>query len=393
MNNLTTTGINTKISMADIMEYGLAYGYVLAAWQMPGSKTRKLLICEQPLIFKPGDTFENLPTGFIVHPFSREKNGWYLKADKIFSFHESELLPPQLPEETHAQVWLKTAFPSVKGAFYECSDQLPEQPNIQHNFYQITQQAINFIEQGKFEKVVLSRYKVVPLTHRLHPAEIFDNLCKAFPNAFVSLISLPDYGTWLGASPEILVSVKNNSHFHTVALAGTKPFHPGMNVKDVAWTQKEIEEQALVSRYIINCFKKIRLREFEEHGPKTVEAGKLLHLKTDFTVDLKATNFPLLGSVMLNLLHPTSAVCGMPLESALQFLQQCEGYDRGLYTGFLGPVNVEESTDIFVNLRCLQWHSHRLTGYAGCGVTADSMPENEWKESEIKINSLLNEIF
>lgn len=392
MNQVTTTGKNTQTSMADIMERALAYGYALAAWQMPGDKTRKLLLCEKPLPFKPGDTFENLPPGFIVHPFSRHKNGWYLNADKIFSFQESDLLAPQLPEETNAQVWLKTTSPSVKGSFYESPKQLPEQPHSQQNFYHLTQQALYAIQRGEFEKAVLSRYKVVPLSHSLHPAEVFSNMCKAFPNAFVSLVSLADYGTWLGASPEILVSVKNNAHFHTVALAGTKPFHPGMVVKDVAWTQKEIEEQALVSRYIINCFKKIRLREFEEHGPKTVQAGKLLHLKTDFTVDLKATNFPLLGSVMLNLLHPTSAVCGMPLEPALRFLQEHEGYDRSLYTGFLGPVNASGSTDLFVNLRCLQWHNNRLTGYAGCGITADSVPEHEWKETEIKINSLLNEI-
>lgn len=392
MNELTTTGVNTQPSMAGIMEYALAYGYAIAAWQMPGSINRKLLICEKPVPFKPGDTFENLTTGFVIHPFSRSEIGWYLKADKIFSFFGSDLLPPQVPEETHAQVWLKTATPSVEGSFYQSKVPPPEQPHIRQDFYQITQQAIQAIQRGEFEKVVLSRYKVVPLANSLHPVEIFNKMCRAFPNAFVSLISLPDYGTWLGASPEILVSVKNQTHFHTVALAGTKPFHPGMVVKDVAWTQKEIEEQALVSRYIINCFKKIRLREFEEHGPKTVEAGKLLHLKTDFSVDLKVTNFPLLGSVMLNLLHPTSAVCGMPLEPALRFLQEHEGYDRSLYTGFLGPVNVDGSTDIFVNLRCLQWHHNRLTGYAGCGVTADSLPENEWKESEIKINSLLNEI-
>ena len=47
----------------------------------------------------------------------------------------------------------------------------------------------------------------------------------------------------------------------------------------------------MVSRYIINCFKKIRLREFEEIGPKTVAAGNLLHLRTDFQVDMAATNF------------------------------------------------------------------------------------------------------
>ena len=77
--------------------------------------------------------------------------------------------------------------------------------------------------------------------------------------------------------------------------------------------QKDIEEQALVERYVISCFKKIRLREYDEHGPKTMIAGNVLHLKTEFEVDMVATNFPQLGSVMLNLLHPTSAVCGMPL--------------------------------------------------------------------------------
>lgn len=392
MNNLFTTVRNAEITLAGIMDLALASGFAIAAWQMPGSTERRLLLCENPLPFKLGDTFEDLKTGFLVHPFSRGNGGLYLNADKIFSFRDLQLQPPLLPEETNAHVWLKTATRGTKGAFYTSTQQTPEIPDIQHNFQKLTQQAINLIKQGEFEKVVLSRFKVVPMSHPQEPAAIFEKMCKAFPNAFVSLISLPDYGTWLGASPEVLVSVKNRTHFHTVALAGTKPYHAGMVVKDVAWTQKEIEEQALVSRYIINCFKKIRLREFEEHGPKTVEAGKLLHLKTDFSVDLKATNFPLLGSVMLNLLHPTSAVCGMPLEPALRFLKQNEGYDRSLYTGFLGPVNMEGNTDIFVNLRCLQWHNNHLTGYAGCGITVDSLPENEWKESEIKINSLLSQI-
>ncbi|WP_332912325.1 chorismate-binding protein [Algoriphagus boritolerans] len=107
--------------------------------------------------------------------------------------------------------------------------------------------------------------------------------------------------------------------FHTMALAGTQPASGENPLKSAAWTQKEIEEQALVCRYIVDCFKKIRLREYEEHGPKTIMAGNLLHLRTDFKVDMKATGFPQLGSVMLDLLHPTSAVCGMPRKEAHDF--------------------------------------------------------------------------
>ena len=64
----------------------------------------------------------------------------------------------------------------------------------------------------------------------------------------------PDYGLWMGASPELLVS-EHNGIFKTVALAGTKP-DTGESTSQIAWSQKEIEEQAMVSRYIIDQFKK-----------------------------------------------------------------------------------------------------------------------------------------
>ena len=201
----------------------------------------------------------------------------------------------------------------------------------------------------------------------------FQKLCTAYPNAMVSMVSSDATGTWLGASPELLVSFDERAHFKTVALAGTKRVEGGVNIKSVAWNEKEIEEQALVCRYIISCFKKIRLREYEERGPRTVLAGNLLHLKTEFEVDTVATNFPLLASVMLKLLHPTSAVCGMPLENAQQFLKANEGYDREFYSGFLGPINFKNESHVFVNLRCMQVLDETALLYAGAGVTIDSI--------------------
>ena len=111
-------------------------------------------------------------------------------------------------------------------------------------------------------------------------------------------------------------------------------------------------------------------------------------MKSDFEVDMKAVNFPLIGSVMLKLLHPTSAVCGMPLDSSIKFLKEHEGYDREYYSGFLGPVNIENECHLFVNLRCLKWNSSHLNIYAGAGVTIDSEPEMEVKEIEIKMETI-----
>jgi isochorismate synthase len=206
-------------------------------------------------------------------------------------------------------------------------------------------------------------------------------------------VYIPDIGTWMGATPEVLVSVEDNNIFRTVALAGTLPYHEGINLRTVAWTQKEIAEQALVERYIISCFKKIRLREYDEYGPKTVVAGNVMHLRSDFTVDMKATGFPQLGSIMLQLLHPTSAVCGMPLDNALAFLKEHEDYERGFYAGFLGPVNFNNNINLFVNLRCMQLLDDTAILYAGAGVTIDSIPEKELEETEFKLNTLYNVIF
>ncbi|MEL6537509.1 MAG: chorismate-binding protein [Bacteroidota bacterium] len=95
---------------------------------------------------------------------------------------------------------------------------------------------------------------------------------------------------------------------------------------------------------------------------------------------------------MLKLLHPTSAVCGMPKETSEAFLAKHEGYSRELYAGYLGPVNVQEFTSLYVNLRCMQYLGQEAILYAGAGVTIDSNPQKEWEETELKCNTLLSVI-
>ena len=130
------------------------------------------------------------------------------------------------------------------------------------------------------------------------------------------------------------------------------------------------------------------MREYEEEGPRTVQSGNLLHLRTDYTVNTKEVNFPELGTVMLELLHPTSAVCGMPKEVTLEFIKEHEGFDRKLFSGYLGPVNIDGASHIFVNLRCAHLFADKAVLYAGAGVTQDSEPEKEFLETEMKMEAV-----
>ena len=372
-----------------LIPYALDNGYSIAVWQLPGDSDKHVLLSKKSRKIKRTE-LEELPTGFVFAPFDRKEDPIFLDADYLFSFTSDHLSPAKnrIEEKSSELVGEILSYtPSEPKRFYK--SQVPIATSLTHErFIALVERSVSEIEKGELEKVVPSRSRSVSLPTNFDLVLGFEKLCGKFPNALVSFVSTPESGSWLGATPELLVSVKD-SIFKTVALAGTQPFIEGANLKSVAWTQKEIEEQALVERYIISCFKKIRLREYDELGPKTVVAGNLMHLRSDFTVDMKETNFPQLGSVMLQLLHPTSAVCGAPLEKAEKFLKENEGYDRAFYAGYLGPVNVREQINIFVNLRCMQLHDNLAVVYAGAGVTSDSIPEKEWEETEMKMNTLL----
>lgn len=376
-------------------------GFAVALWQLPRKKDKQLIINFSAEIVKTKIVLEDLPAGFAISSFlNMEGNdSLFMEADLYFRFNEvGKVLTEKsgtVVSTVKREQWEKhcgTVGSTVKKSTNIYPKSISTLPD--DTYFQSVQEAVAAIEAGQIKKVVLSRTKEVELPTDFVLTEVFERLCEKYPTAFVSLVYLPQLDqVWLGATPETLVSVDKEGVFRTVSLAGTQSAynaegHP-ISPKQAPWTQKEIEEQALVSRYIISCFKKIRVREFTEEGPKTVVAGNLMHLRSDYAVDTKEINFPELGTVMLELLHPTSAVCGMPKLAALEFIQGHENYDREFYSGFLGPVNVENETHLFVNLRCMKIQNGVATLYAGGGITEDSIPEKEWQETELKCQTML----
>jgi isochorismate synthase len=391
---MNVTEVGKAISLEEVLDVflaeGLASGGSFAIWRKPNSNQLAFIQDFNQVPRRVSLQLEELPAGFVVHPFAdqEDKKAFFIQGD----LYEKLSLDKPLNHEDLPQ-WMQTSIESLsiperKKRIASFLVKLPTQsyagqsPEKEH-FLRLVAKGIQAIEAGSLEKIVAARTKLIPIAVEFDLGKTLAKLLSRYPHSFVNFFHLPGIGTWIGASPEVLIETKGD-YFHTMSLAGTQPAQGDNPLKSAAWTQKEIEEQALVSRYIVDCFKTIRLREYEEHGPKTVLAGNLLHLRSDFRVNMLTTGFSNLGSVMLGLLHPTSAVCGMPRKEALTFLRKEEGWDRNFYAGFLGPVGIEDETSIYVNLRTASLHQTHALLYAGAGVTEDSVPEKEWEETELK---------
>ena len=353
----------------------------LAFYRLPGQKGFRFVAAPALTSLSHEADLNELPAGFLIGSY--EGKQYFL--EQVVGYEQPTA---SLTDGSNSAFFDSLNEEKPTWQPYTLPDDNPSTTRDEYINY--VQHSIDTINQTELIKTVPSRIKRVTLPAGFEPGTTFIRLCEAYPNAFVSLLSSPQTGTWLGATPESLIEVDEAGIFTTMALAGTQPYDGSAALHTLPWTQKEIEEQAMVGRYIINRFKEIRLREFVETGPRTVQAGNMAHLCTTFTVDTRATHFPDLGVVMLRLLHPTSAVCGMPKEPARQLLKEMEKHQRKLYSGYLGPHNMPDGSHIFVNLRCMEVLNGEALLYAGAGVTAYSVPDEEWQETELKCNTLLN---
>ena len=243
--------------------------------------------------------------------------------------------------------------------------------------------ALDNIDKGHFSKVVLSRPLYTEAMSYSSALMLWNEMVGGYPNAFVSLVKLPNGSIWIGASPELLIQ-QHKDFYQTSSLAGTK--WGETDPKKVEWTDKEKREQKIVTDYIEEkLIEEFPAVDIELNGPITFPSGHLFHLKTD--IKIKAVNST---DRLVDVLHPTPAVCGQPKGNSLDFIRMYEGYDRKFYSGYLGPVNMGNSTRLFVNLRCAELFDDGSSIYVGGGIVKRSNPKKEWEETEEKARVIKN---
>ena len=325
--------------------------------------------------------------GFVIAPFMIEAQHpiLLLQPDVCTTFAPGDLL------DAGALPW-KGQIEEILAAPKQ--DEKPSRGSYSHyaidfaNFH-------SHIVEGEFSKIVLARCSYEPNTEGFSPLQLFVSACHAYPRMFVSLISASRCGTWLMATPEVLLE-GHGEHWKTMSLAGTmllredqmnfdNPPSPNpQGTPDIAWNIKNIQEQRYVSTYITERLEQVA-SFIEEKGPYTMRAGNLVHLRSDFSFIL-----PSLSKVgdLIHALYPTPAVCGLPKDAARDFIIHNEFAPRGYYSGFAGPFDPEVDTHLFVSLRCMRFVQDGCCLYAGGGLLADSDLETEWKETEDKMMTM-----
>ena len=243
------------------------------------------------------------------------------------------------------------------------------------------------LENDTFRKIVLARCADENLGEDVEPMELFYRACSLYPRLFIALVDTEASGCWLTATPEILLDGKG-SDWRTIALAGTMKLEGDQlngEGETLRWSTKNIQEQRIVATYITECLEQFT-GDFREEGPRTVRAANLVHLRSDFTFKLEDRNH--IGD-LLNTLHPTPAVCGLPKREAFQFIVKNEHIPRRYYSGFMGPLGVNE-THLYVSLRCMNIDGKSCHLFAGGGLLKDSTEEQEWQETEAKLETMRN---
>lgn len=341
-----------------------------AAVRLPGSSSVHYLYASAQPLLQQVKTGDPGAVQFICSPYGAGNLGYIMQADSAYTddklIHGEPL--KEAPEGAHS------SFPFTE---------IPENFFADQAFYhEYVQQGVTAIKKNKLDKMVAARCEPVALTTDFDAAAFFEELTLKYPLACVYFFYIKDIGCWCGATPEKLLTVEKNV-LQTVALAGTLPID-----SPDEWTDKEHDEQNMTEFFIDEAFKSLKLKGYKKSDVETITAGPLKHLRSTFSWKPKTDELHQKFSKLLALLNPTPAVCGLPQFEASIFISKNEQLERRFYSGFLGLM-LKQETQLFVNLRCMEIGKDRALLYAGAGITEDSDPDSEWKETEGKMNTLL----
>ena len=228
---MTTTNLKTNTYRQTLWNAALESGFPTVMWRLPKQNEKHLLtsFLKNPEQIKI--EFEELGPGFAFSPFINPDGNdtYFLKADLHYVFSDTHTYENEAFQEVIAPssvdpnfIDLLQAQSTVKPITHTPKD-IADTIITKDDFIEEVNAAIEEIEAGKFKKVVLSRTRHIHVADNFEIVSVFDKLCRAYPNAFVSVVSIPSLDViWMGASPETLVSQDANGIFRTMALAGTQ---------------------------------------------------------------------------------------------------------------------------------------------------------------------------
>ncbi|MCX6174691.1 MAG: isochorismate synthase [Ignavibacteriales bacterium] len=259
-----------------------------------------------------------------------------------------------------------------------------------HNWSNQINSALGKISAGKLNKVVLARCKDLQFIESHNIFFLLQRLEENFENCYTFAYRNGD-SVFFGVSPEKLFKI-SDGFIETDALAGSIPRGTTKDEDDnytqeLLQSKKNLAEHKSVIDFYLEQLTPVTEKILFDSQPSIKKYRNIQHLYSQIRAKLKhdTSIFSL-----LELLHPTPAVCGMPKTEALKTINELEDFDRGMYAGVLGWFNLENEGEFIVGLRSALLHKKFLRAFAGCGIVAGSESLSEFNETELKLRPILS---
>ena len=256
-------------------------------------------------------------------------------------------------------------------------------------FKSVVRSVLDSIASNEISKVVVAHATDIRSANSFKVIESLSNLRELHPDCYIFSTSNGKGQSFVGASPERSISVQNRQ-LVTDALAGSAP--RGKNstedlhlANSLLKNRKEKREHQAVKDFTIERLQSIGLKP-QQLPLQILKLSNIQHLWTPIYAHLPPDIKPL---EILELLHPTPAVAGVPTEVACQKISDYEKFDRSLYAAPLGWVDSEGNCEFIVGIRSALIDGDRARLYAGAGIVSGSNPDKEFDEVQLKIQSLL----
>ncbi len=249
--------------------------------------------------------------------------------------------------------------------------------------------AVVEILAGRLDKVVLARSVVVGSAEPPAILRMFRELVRSYPQCYNFAWKSGD-AVFMGASPELLAAVRGD-HLTSNPLAGSAPRGEG-SIEDDALgeellaSDKDRWEHALVVNDIRERLAPLTTGLEASAEPELKKMASVQHLSTliDATLNDGAGLLDVIEAI-----HPTPAVCGVPTDTAVRLIDELETIDRGWYTGGVGWMDTEGDGAVALGLRCGLIRGTTTHLFAGAGIVEGSRPDAELRETRLKLEPLL----
>jgi menaquinone-specific isochorismate synthase len=248
---------------------------------------------------------------------------------------------------------------------------------------------VNDLRESELKKVVLARELRLHFTDAIQAESVLKNLLDEQRDSFTFAYE-SNGDCFIGASPERLVKKDRESLF-SACLAGSigrgsTPEEDEKLGNELLSDQKNLIEH----QYVVDMIKEAMQETCNEvilpDQPALMKMKYIQHLYTP-VIGKNRKGTSLLH--LVNRLHPTPALGGLPKQAAIEKIREVELLDRGFYAAPIGWMDYQGNGEFAVAIRSGLIQGKEASLFAGCGIVADSYADSEYKETSIKFRPML----